>query len=82
MKKVLRFLVCCVISFVVMILSGHGELLYAVSEPMAIGIMLRAMLLVAVALFVALEVYLSFRQKISALSERIDALEHPSDKKE
>ena len=79
MKRVIRFFVCCIISFVVVYLSGYGNLMNDISESLAITTLLGAVLVLSILVFLVIEMYLNFKNKISQLSKRIDELENKKD---
>ena len=79
MKRVIRFFVCCIISFVVVYLSGYGNLMNDISESLAITTLLGAVLVLSILVFLVIEMYLNFKNQISQLSKRIDELENKKD---
>ena len=76
MLKIFRFLVCCIVSFAVVYLSGYGNLMNDVSESLAITAFCGASIVLAIVIYLIWEMYLSFKAKIIELSKRIDELEN------
>ena len=75
MKRVLRYLLCLVISFLVVYLSGYGNLMNDLSDSLVAVTFIGAVIVLSILAFLLLEMYLSFISKIKALSNRIDELE-------
>ena len=75
MKKVLRFLLCCAISFAVVYLSGYGNLMNDLSDSLVAVTFFGAVIVLSILVFLLLEMYLSFKNKIGELSNRIEELE-------
>ncbi len=74
MKRALRFLLCVVVSFIVVYLSGYGNLMNDISESLAITSFVGAVIVLSLLAILLLEMYLSFKNKINELSKRIDEL--------
>lgn len=75
MKKIIRFLLCYVISFLALYLSGYVNLMDHVSPSLATTTFFLSALVLAVITAFILEMYLSFKTEINELSERVDKLE-------
>ncbi len=75
MKRVLRFLLCCAVSFAVVYLSGYGNLMNDLSDSLVAVTLIGAVIVLSILVFLLLEMYLSFKSKIEELSSRIDELE-------
>ena len=75
MKRVLRILICCLVSFVAVYFSGYGNLMDDVSESLAVTTFVGAALILSMVFILLLECYLNLKNKISTLSKRIDELE-------
>ena len=75
MKRVLRILICCLVSVIVVYFSGYGNLMDDISESLAVTTFIGAVLVLSMVLILLLECYLNLKNKISKLSKRIDELE-------
>ena len=75
MKRVLRILICCLVSVIVVYFSGYGNLMDDISESLAVTTFIGAVLVLSMVLILLLECYLNLKNKISMLSKRIDELE-------
>ena len=75
MKRVLRYLLCLVISFLVVYLSGYGNLMNDLSDSLVAVTFIGAVIVLSILAFLLLEMYLSFKNKIGELSNRIEELE-------
>ena len=78
MKKVVRFLICYILSCGAVYLSGYGNLMNEISPSLATTTFLFSALVLSVIAFLMLELYLSHKNKIRELSERIEKLEAES----
>ena len=76
MGRILRFLICCIISFAVVYLSGYGNLMNNIAESLAVSTFCGASIVLSIVIFLLLEMHLSYKNKISELSKRIDELEN------
>ena len=74
--KILRFIVCFLISLALVFLSGYGNTIDDISESLAITTFFGAVLVLTIIIFLLLEMFLSFKTKIDKLSRRIDELEN------
>ncbi len=75
MKRILRFLLCVVLSFIIVYLSGYENLMNHISPSLATVTFIGAVIVVSIFAFLLLEVYLMFKWRINDLSKRIDELE-------
>ena len=75
MKRVLRILICCLVSVIVVYFSGYGNLMDDISESLAVTTFIGAVLVLSMVLILLLECYLNLKNKINMLSKRIDELE-------
>ena len=75
MKRALRISVCLIVSFIVVLLSGYGNLMNDISESLAVTTFLGAMLVLSIFLVLLWELFLSFHVKINELAKRIEELE-------
>ena len=73
--KILRFLVCFLISFAAVYLGGYGNLVNDVSPSLAVYTFFGIVIVLSVLVFLLLEMYLSFKARINELSLRVEALE-------
>ena len=78
MKKVVRFLICYIVSCGAVYLSGYGNLMNEISPSLATTTFLFSALVLSVIAFLMLELYLSHKSKISELSARVERLEAES----
>ena len=76
MIKVFRFLICCIVSFAAIYLSGYGNLMNNLTDSLVVTTFCGATIVLAIVLFLILEIYLSNKRKINELSRRIDELEN------
>ncbi len=76
MGKILRFFVCCIVSFVVVYLSGYGNLMNDLTDSLVVTTFCGASIVLSIVLFLILEIYLSNKHKINELTKRIDELEN------
>ena len=76
MGKILRFFVCCIVSFVVVYLSGYGNLMNDLTDSLVITTFCGASIVLSIVLFLIWELYLSNKRKINELTKRIDELEN------
>lgn len=75
MKRTIRILLCILISFAIVYVSGYGNLMNDISESLATTTFIGAVIVLAVLVTLILEMYLSFKSKIHELTKRIDELE-------
>ena len=75
MKRALRICICLIVSFIVVLLSGYGNLMNDVTESLAVTTFLGAMLVLSIFLVLLWELFLSFQVKINELAKRIEELE-------
>ena len=75
MKRALRICICLIVSFIVVLLSGYGNLMNDISETLAFTTFLGAMLVLSIFLVLLWELFLSFQVKINELAKRIEELE-------
>ena len=76
MLKIFRFLVCCIVSFAVVYLSGYRNLMNDIAESLAVTAFCGASIVLSVVLFLIWETYLCNKNKINELTQRIDELEN------
>ena len=75
MMKILRFLVCFLVSFAAVYLGGYGNLVNDVSPPLAVYTFLGVVIVLSIITFLLWEMYLSLKAQISELSSRVVELE-------
>ena len=75
MKRALRVLICCFVSFIAVYLSGYGNLMNDISESLVVTTFLGAVFVLSIVFILIWEMYLGFRNKISNLTKRIEELE-------
>ena len=75
MKRTIRILLCVLISFITVYLSGYGNLMNDISESLAVTTFIGAVVVLAILFSLLLEMYLCFKSKIKELTKRIDELE-------
>ena len=75
MKKVVRFLICYILSCGAVYLSGYGNLMNEISPSLATTTFLFSALVLSVIAFLMLELYLSHKNKIRELTTRVERLE-------
>lgn len=75
MKRALRICICLIVSFIVVLLSGYGNLMNDISESLAVTTFLGTMLVLSIFLVLLWELFLSFQVKINELAKRIEELE-------
>ena len=75
MKRTIRILLCIIISFITVYLSGYGNLMNDISESLAATTFIGAVVVLAILFSLLLEMYLCFKSKINELTKRIDELE-------
>lgn len=75
MKRTIRILLCVLISFITVYLSGYGNLMNDISESLAVTTFIGAVVVLAILFSLLLEMYLCFKNKINELTKRIDELE-------
>ena len=78
MKKVVRFLICYILSCGAVYLSGYGNLMNEISPSLATTTFLFSALVLSVIAFLMLELYLSHKNKIRELTARVERLEAES----
>lgn len=78
MKKVVRFLICYIVSCGAVYLGGYGNLMNDISESLAYTTFFASALVLSVIAFLMLELYLSHKSKISELTARVERLEAES----
>lgn len=78
MKRALSALICFVVSFIIVYLSGYGNLMNDISESLAITTFIGAVLVLSIILILLWEMHLSLKGKINDLSKRIEELEEKS----
>ena len=78
MNKFLRFLICYLVSFAALYLSGYGNLMGDIAESLAVTTFLGSALILAIFAFLLWEIYLGFKTKIAVLTKRIEELEQKS----
>ena len=76
MWKLFRFFVCVVISFAVVYLSGYGNLMNDISESLAVTTFCGGGIVLSVIVFLIWEIYLSNKNKINEMTQRIEELEN------
>jgi hypothetical protein len=81
MKRALRLVACLAISFVVVWLSGYGNVMNDISESLAVTAFLGAVLVLTMLVFGMWEMYWHFRGTVRELKERIEQLENKEDAK-
>jgi uncharacterized membrane protein len=82
MKGLIRFLICFVISFVAVYLSGYGNTVLDISESLAITTFLGAVVVVSVICMMIWNTYANLRDEINKLYIRIDNLEEKLNKQD
>lgn len=75
MKRTIRILLCIIISFITVYLSGYGNLMNDISESLAATTFIGAVVVLAILFSLLLKMYLCFKSKINELTKRIDELE-------
>ena len=70
-----RFLISCLVSCVIVYLSGYGNLMENLMPDLATRTFLLSSLVIAVIIMLIWEMYLIFRNKINDLTKRIEELE-------
>ena len=71
MKRALRVLICCFVSFIAVYLSGYGNLMNDISESLVVTTFLGAVFVLSIVFILIWEMYL----KIIDLTKRIEELE-------
>ena len=75
MKKILKFLLCCILSFGILYVVGFGIWSNDLSEGEALLALLGSTLILASLAFSVWELYLKQKNEMEALSERVARLE-------
>lgn len=75
MKSILRFLLCFIISAVLVLLCGFGWFTESLTEAKAVWSFIGFSFLAAVIEFLCLEAWLNCKRKLKDLSEKIERLE-------
>jgi uncharacterized SAM-binding protein YcdF (DUF218 family) len=80
MKRTIRILLCIIASFLIVYLSGYGNLMNDLSDSLAVTTFIGAVIALSILVILILEMYLGFKRKINDLTKRVDEIEQKQKK--